>query len=182
MGLVFYSEWNGQLQHAKSVTGIPTTDLIDQQILQVQETINESSKHTVNGKTNWAKYQTFLDSQKQLRKLEEKREAQLLLIDDKLVEAENTANNFRVFSIVLFVLAFLASSVNHDTIDSSLKEVKYDLEEEIDEQKLKVISLIKKGEINSVKMLMDYFNMQLKEAEYLFEKFSPKSKFGLKAS
>lgn len=179
MGLVFYAEWNGQFVHAKKATVIPTTEAIDKQIVLVQQTINESSKHTVRGKTNWAKYQTFIDSQKQLNRLEESRKEQLMLIDEKLSEAEGVANQFRAFSIVLFLLAFLASSVHFKKSDSVELEVSANEESSpIDGNKLKIIDLIRDGEIQGVQMLVDYFNIKEKEAKYLFSKFAPKSNIG----
>ncbi|MBB6463512.1 hypothetical protein [Flammeovirga kamogawensis] len=173
ISIVFYAEWNGQLVHAKNISGIPTTEILDKQINTVQETINLSAKHTINGKTNWAKYQTFLDSQKQLKRLEGKRSDLLLVINTKTREAEITANSFRLFSLILFLLAFVATSINHSytsTPDNFLDKV--------DEKRNKIISLIRDGEVNNVKMLVDYFNIPPDEAYVLFQKFNPDKSIG----
>ncbi|AZQ63904.1 hypothetical protein EI427_17235 [Flammeovirga pectinis] len=173
ISIVFYAEWNGQLVHAKNISGIPTTEVLDKQINSVQETINLSAKHTNKGKTNWAKYQTFLDSQKQLKALEVKRNQLLLAIETKTKEAEITANSFRLFSLILFLLAFVATSVNHA---SGL--AKEHLLEKVDDKRNKIISLIRDGEVNNVKMLVDYFNIPPDEAFLLYQKFSPDKSIG----
>ncbi|KXX66768.1 hypothetical protein AVL50_30005 [Flammeovirga sp. SJP92] len=170
--MIFYAEWNGQLLHAKEQVGIKTTVSIDDQIRQVQEMILENSKHTVKGKTNWAKYQTFLEAQKNLKLLEERRELLLEEIAVQKSEAEQTANSFRAFSVLLFVLAFLASSVQFRGYEVQA------VHEVIDQKTQKIIGLIKKGEIKNAEMLVNYFNLTKEEALFLLQKHSPSQQIG----
>lgn len=170
--MIFYAEWNGQLLHAKDQIGLKTTATIDDQIAQVQEMIFENAKHTVKGKTNWAKYQTFLDAQKNLKQLEERRVLLLNEIATQESEAEQTANSFRAFSVLLFVLAFLASSVQFKSNELQTAH------EVIDQKTQKIIGLIKKGEIKNAEMLVNYFNLTKEEALFLLQKHSPSQQIG----
>lgn len=171
--MIFFAEWNGQLLHAeKNIVGIKTTASIDHQIAQTQEIIFENAKHTNKGKTNWAKYQTFLDANKSIKVLEERRKDLLIEIASQKVEAETTANTFRLLSLVLFLLAFLASSVSSKELNTVI------LNETIDHKKNKIIDLIKCGEINSSQMLIDYFNLSKEESMFLLKKHSPTAAIG----
>lgn len=165
--LIFYAEWNGQLSHASSRIGISTTEKIDTQIEEMQTTLQESSKHTIKGKTNWATYQTFKDAQKNLEKLEKKRVLLLENIKLQKAEAEATANSFRAFSVLLYIMAFLATSVKYD------EDAHYELKNIVDKKTQKVIHLIKAGEVNSAQVLIDYFNFPKEEAKFLYNKHAP---------
>ncbi|NME71522.1 hypothetical protein [Flammeovirga aprica] len=167
--MIFYAEWNGQLLHVKDQIGLKNTTAIDAQIAQVQDMILENSKHTVKGKTNWAKYQTFLDAQKNLQLLEDRRVVLLEEITVQESEAEQTANSFRAFSVLLFVLAFLASSVQFKG---------YDMPKVIDQKTQKIIGLIKNGEIKNADLLVNYFNLTKEEALFLMKKHSPSQQIG----
>ncbi|WP_168883996.1 hypothetical protein [Flammeovirga agarivorans] len=172
---VFYSEWNGQFVHAKESIGIASTVEIETQIKNIEATIQRSSNHTIKGKTNWALYQTFLDSQKQLKTAEQKREQLLIQQQEDLTEANILANQFRCFSVILFLLAFLASSIE----TKSRKSINVENENqlltlnEVDKKKSKIIELIKEGEISNIKMLVDYFNLPEEEAFFLLQNFKP---------
>ncbi|MBD0400563.1 hypothetical protein [Flammeovirga sp. EKP202] len=170
--MIFYAEWNGQLLHAKDQIVSTNTSSIDDQIDQVQNVILENAKHTVNGKTNWAKYQTFLDAQKNLKLLEERRVVLMKEIAEQETEAETTANSFRAFSVLLFVLAFLASSVQMK--GNNVPKI----QKVIDQKTQKIIGLIKNGEIKSTEVLVNYFNLTKEEASFLLRKHSPSQQIG----
>lgn len=197
MGLVFYAEWNGQSINAKHAVGVPTTESIDNKIQDVEAVIQENATHTTANGTNWAKYQTYLDAQKQLRFLQEQRKEQLVLIETKLAEAEVQANNFRFFSVILFIIAFVASSVKHEektkketaitptvlpkqkkgNIDADLKQKVIESIEHDD-----VIDMINRGVITKSSTLVKYFGYKEDYADIAIDFYSNyKPKIGFKA-
>ncbi|NME70551.1 hypothetical protein [Flammeovirga aprica] len=111
---VFYSEWKGQHVQAKSVTGIPTTEKIDQHIEEVMQTIHQNAN-----KKNWRNVEQYRSASQQLKMLQEEKQRLLETIEEKNSEAEQLASEFRVFSIILFLIAFVASTLNSDSTAES---------------------------------------------------------------
>lgn len=117
MVFVFYSEWNGQKVHALSKSKMPTTEWIDKQIETTYKTINENAN-----KKNWRNVEQYRTASEQLEKLQKEKSRILEEINLKTIEAESLANDFRLFSVLLFCVAFIASTLLKDDETKSEKE------------------------------------------------------------
>ncbi|MBB6462173.1 hypothetical protein [Flammeovirga kamogawensis] len=185
MGFVFYAEWNGQSIHTLNVADIPTTEKIDSQIDETMEIIHQNAN-----KRNWRNVEQYRTASQQLETLQQEKERILTIINIKSNEAKKLANDFRCFSILLFCVAFIASTLtntsktaNNKVVTNTISTVPHkntaihyssevpvttttNFEEEI-------ILKIQTGEITDHKVLMKLLRLNVRQANQLLSTYKP---------
>ncbi|AZQ64907.1 hypothetical protein EI427_22025 [Flammeovirga pectinis] len=185
MGFVFYAEWNGQSIHTLDVADIPTTEKIDNQIDETMEIIHQNAN-----KRNWRNVEQYRTASEQLETLQLEKERLLSIISKKSKDAEQLANDFRCFSILLFCVAFIASTLTNKTKVTSTKEVtnavtplqnintpvQYTSEVPVatsNNFEEEIILKIQTGEIKDHKVLMKLLRLNVRQANQLLSTYKP---------